>query len=278
MNFEIHLKKKVINLKKYDLTSENFTAKIANYIKSLFKKGTHFITIKNNNSLNNKDLTGFYETINHKIGIMREIDKDKYKDEYKVGEKNYWVDIKYDSKVNDIKPWKSNLHLKLHTDNTISLEENYAQITELICLEPCKYSGLTTIINNNLVIELIKYVDKLTNDNLFTQIYEREIFHTSNCINHYKSKILRFDNFKNEFIFSFNYTQAIKSFKNSDEEKEIIIKLNHFLEEKIMLSNLMSEIKLDIGDALLFNDEIVLHGRRSVIGNRFYKKCSIFLS
>lgn len=45
----------------------------------------------------------------------------------------------------------------------------------------------------------------------------------------------------------------------------------------------MDEIKLNRGDALIFNDELVMHGRRSFMGTRHYKKtgiqldeCSIF--
>ena len=37
----------------------------------------------------------------------------------------------------------------------------------------------------------------------------------------------------------------------------------------------MDEIILNRGDAIIFNDELVLHGRRSFIGTRFYKKTGI---
>ena len=39
----------------------------------------------------------------------------------------------------------------------------------------------------------------------------------------------------------------------------------------------MDEVKLNRGDALIFNDEKVLHGRRSFLGTRHYKKTSIQL-
>jgi len=40
----------------------------------------------------------------------------------------------------------------------------------------------------------------------------------------------------------------------------------------------MTEIKLDRGDALIFNDEDMIHGRRSILGDRHYIKCSILMS
>lgn len=249
---------------------------IAKEIKLHFLNKCNYIIIQNDKYLKNneEDIRHFYELLNTKIGIIRNVDKTKYTDE---NQDNYWVDIKYKFNSTQIQPWKSNEHLKLHTDNTISTNLTYAQITELVCIDPCKYSGLTTIINNNYVIEIMKYVDENTNDNLFDLIYNREIYYTSDCKTHIKKTILQYDNENNNYIFSFNHTQAIKSDKNTLFEINIINKLNLFLEEKIMHSNLMDEIKLNTGDALLFNDELVIHGRRSVISNRHYKKCSIFI-
>lgn len=254
---------KIINL---DINTDN----ISEQIKLLFKNKCEYVVIKNNNTLLEIDkITPYYELLNSKIGIVRQVDIAKYTD---LNQNNYWVDVKYDFQSNSIQPWKSNYHLKLHTDNTISTNENYAVLTELVCIEPCKYSGETTLIRNDYIVEIIKFIDENANDNLFSQIFDREIYHTSDTITHIKNKILRFDN---HYIFSFNHTQAMKSDKNSDLDKEIINKLNLFLEEKIMNSNLMNEIKLNTGDALIFNDELIMHGRRSVISNRHYKKCTI---
>ena len=261
---------------------DNKIHNLGNCIKNLFTIGTHYVIIKNNNPANKSnninELLNFYEKLNNKIGIMREIDKNKYSEYNNDLKKNYWVDVQYDFNIKSDKPWKSDTHLKLHTDNTMSLNENYAQITELVCIEPCKFSGYSLLINNNLVVEIMKYIDLMCKDDLFLQIYNREIYHSNNYENHIKNKILTFDESKNSFIFSFNHTQALKSNKNSEEDLKIINKLNNFLEEKIMFSKLKEEIKLKPGDALLFNDELVLHGRNSVISNIHYKKTSIFFS
>ena len=45
-----------------------------------------------------------------------------------------------------------------------------------------------------------------------------------------------------------------------------------------MHSNLMNEVKLNRGDAIIFNDELVLHGRKSFIGTRHYIKTGIHMS
>jgi len=263
----------IIYLNNYELSKQDIE-NISKAIKLFFQNKTEYVIIKNNNMIKDiNELIPFYELLNNNIGTIQNVDTNKYTD----SDNNYWVNVKYDFHTDNKNPWRSNSHLKLHTDNTISTVNNYAQLTELVCLEPCKYSGLTTIINNNYIVELIKYVDKNTNDSLFSQIYEREIYYSSDNKIHFKNKILNYDNEKNNYIFSFNHTQAIKSDKNTDLDKAIVNKLNDFLEEKIMNSNLMDEIKLNMGDALMFNDELVMHGRRSVISNRHYKKCSIFI-
>ena len=40
----------------------------------------------------------------------------------------------------------------------------------------------------------------------------------------------------------------------------------------------MNEVKLNRGDAIIFNDELVLHGRKSFIGTRHYIKTGIHMS
>jgi hypothetical protein len=59
-----------------------------------------------------------------------------------------------------------------------------------------------------------------------------------------------------------------------NENKEIIEEFDIFL-QKITHSSLMTEIKLERGDALIFDDSRFLHGRRSIIGSRHYLKCGI---
>ena len=82
---------------------------------------------------------------------------------------------------------------------------------------------------------------------------------------------------KEEYIFCFNHLQTTKA-SNNDKHTEIITQFDNFLQEKIMMSSLMHEIKLKRGEAIIFNDEKVIHGRRSVIGNRHYIKCNILMS
>ena len=117
------------------------TIGIASRIKQKLQQYSYIIL--RNDVLSNEDsIMNFYNTMNEHIGIVRKVDKDKYDDEID----DYWVRVEYQSnnkKTNDSKPWKSNQNLSLHTDNTLTDTTTFADITELVCIQPSKYSGET---------------------------------------------------------------------------------------------------------------------------------------
>ena len=261
---------------------------ISALIKDYFAKGGDYIVIKNVNKLSNYtdfEIIDYYNKLNTFIGIVRKLDVGKYTDNQS---DDIWVDVKYDYTSKNDKPWLSNTHLPMHTDNTLSDASNYSNLTELVCLQPSEFSGHTTLINNKLLVKLIKYVDKYENNSLFQKILDLQVNFSSNSKKESRRKIVEivevYDNKdesndgsndeSNEYIFCFNSIQGLKA-NNDERQKSIITEFSNFLQEKIMISNLMDEIKLERGDALIFNDEKIMHGRRSVIGARHYKKCHI---
>jgi hypothetical protein len=159
----------------------------------------------------------------------------------------------------------------LHTDNTLTDKSNFANVTELVCIKQCDYSGETVIISNNKIIELIKYLDVKNDTQLYDNLIKTKIYHKSIekniCI---KNK----DTYT--FNFNFNITQILKSDLNTYDNLTVA---NNFLKilENIMNSSLVNLIKLEKGDALLFNDTLVMHGRKYVFGERLYKKASILI-
>ena len=255
---------KILNL---DTNFKNI-ANFANIIKEHFKvENCNYVVIKNNNQISDcNNIITYYELLNECLGTIIPVNKEKYTDE---NQGEYWVNIEYNCHTKSLQPWKTNKPLPLHTDNTVS---DFANITELVCIHPCKYSGETVIISNNYIVELIKYNDVTENDTLFDEILNRKIY-----FNDIERTILEYDEKNTNYIFMFNKKQAQNSILNTENDLKLIEKIAIFLEEKITNSCLMDEIKLDVGDALLFNDTKVIHGRRSVFGDRFYKKCSILV-
>ena len=151
---------------------------LANEIKNAFSNNYEFIVIKNNSILmEENEIINYYNNLNNLLGEMKNVDKNKYND---VNQDDYWVDVEYnlDSK-NILQPWKSNEQLMLHTDNTLSDNLNFANITELVCIKPSDYSGETIIISNSKIIELVKYLDAKNNSNLYYHLINTKIYHKS---------------------------------------------------------------------------------------------------
>jgi hypothetical protein len=240
---------------------------LTNVIKKDFLDNCEFIVIKNNFLLNEeKEIMKYYNQMNNLLGKIQLVDKSKYRD---TDQDDFWVDIEYKVDSKNTEPWKSNDQLKLHTDNTLSNDDNFANITELVCIKASKYSGETVIISNNKLIELVKFLDEINKTDLYNELLKTNIYHKS-----IKKKIC----IKNEntYTFNFNITQISNSQLNNEENINICKDFSNLL-ENIMKSSLLNEIRLEKGDALLFNDTIVMHGRKHVFGERFYKKCSILI-
>ena len=251
---------------------------LANEIREKFLNDCEYIIIKNNSFLHNYDeIINYYSRLNYLLGDVKMVDKNKYNE---INQNDYWVDIKYsfsDSVDNHVSkiipPWKTNEQLMLHTDNTLSNDNNFANITELICFKPSFYSGETVIISNNKIIEMVKYLDMIYNTKLYDNLLNTKIYHKliekNICIKNNKNNA-------NNYTFNFNIKQILTSQFNSKENLQIANDFSKLL-ENIMQSSLLNEIRLEEGDALLFNDTLVMHGRNYVFGERFYKKCSILI-
>lgn len=236
-------------------------------INEFFSKKYEYIIIRNNSFLQENNIMNYYNELNSLLGEVMLVDKNKYIDE---NQDDYWVDVSYNpnkSELNELPPWKSNEQLLLHTDNTLANNLNFANITELVCIKPCDYSGETVTISNNKIIEIIKYLDKINYSNLYESLLKTEIYHKS-----VKKKICyKKDNY---YHFNFNIVQILKSELNTKETIKIAIEFSKIL-ENIIKSSLVNIIKLKKGDALLINDTLIMHGRKYVFGERLYKKCSI---
>lgn len=256
---------KIYNLPDY----QNNINILANEIKKAVSNNYEFIIIKNNAILiEENEIMNYYNKLNNLLGEVKLVDKNKYSD---ANQDDYWVDVEYNLKTkNIVQPWKSNEELMLHTDNTLSNDLNFANITELICIQPSDYSGETVIISNSKIIELVKYLDIKNNTDLYDNLINTKIYHKSIekniCIKNYDT-----------YAFNFNITQILKSELNTNENVDTANDFSKIL-ENIMKSSLVDIIKLQKGDALLFNDTLVMHGRKYVFGERLYKKCSILIN
>lgn len=239
-------------------------------IKKTILDNYEFLIIKNNGFWKEDyEIMNYYNKVNNLLGGMKPADKNKYNNN---DQDEYWVDIEYKFNFRniDLPPWKTNEQLMLHTDNTLSNNINYANITELVCIQPSDYSGETVIISNNKIIELVKYLDEKNNTKLYNDLLNTKIYHKD-----IEKKIC--SKKKDIYTFNFNIKQILKSNLNTNNALDLAKQFSTIL-ENIMKSSLGNIIKLEKGDALLLNDTLVMHGRKYVFGERLYKKCSILIN
>ena len=147
--------------------------------------------------MNDEDILTAYGKINNNIGrnIQIDLEKDTYKHI-----SNTWANVKYDYNSDEKQFWRSSCHQNLHTDNTFCEPEFYGNITELVCLKSSEYSGNTTLISNNFVVDLIKFLDKHTKTNLYESNLNRDIYHSSGNNLYLKRKILEYNEKYNKYI------------------------------------------------------------------------------
>jgi alpha-ketoglutarate-dependent taurine dioxygenase len=257
----------------YIITKTNIIT-LGEKIKTFFENYGNYVVIRNYENLKDEEIIDLYETLNKNIGQMIPIDLNE--NTY-CPTMQYWANVKYNFTSDEKQFWRSSNHQNLHTDNTFATKVFYSTLTELVCLKTAEYSGTTTIISNEKLIELIKFVDKNKNTNLFDKIYNKYINFSIDNTCQISKPILTYNPEKKKYIFNFNYYPAIRAINNK-ENNELIDTLQLFLEEKIIHSNLLDDVKLNRGDAIIFNDELVLHGRRSFIGTRHYIKTGIHMS
>ena len=114
-------------------------------------------------------------------------------------------------------------------------------------------------------------MDSINVTTLFNDILNTKIYHK-----HVPKTLCYYNDDTNEYTINFNITQILKSTMNDEKNLETAKKFAALL-ENIQSSSLINEVRLNTGDAILFNDTLCMHGRRFIFGDRLYKKCSIFL-
>lgn len=176
-----------------------------------------------------------------------------------------WTEIKYEvDKANDTYK-SSNKSQPLHTDYGYFSFEIYAAF--FYCVEQAEFGGATTFVDINKVVEILKLVNK----ELFNQIQTQKIHfgRKENSIAHNDDFILQKDELG--WKINWNYYRALGDSKN----QSLIEDFKDFLDVYIEKSGELTELKLQPGEGVFFQDRRVLHGRNSFIGERQLNKGGI---
>jgi hypothetical protein len=176
-------------------------------------------------------------------------------EDFETGNKTgiFWTDIIYDENLATSFS-HSNTRQPLHTDG--AYESNAPNIAFFYCLNPAKKGGATTCID---VVDVVRCLHD-ENPSLLESIQKNEVLFSKGN-DHKRSKII--ENFK----CNWNFFRA--------EKCKLVEDFHAYLENRIVQMGILTNIFLTKGDAIFFNDELVLHGRNAFIGNRWLRKGGI---
>lgn len=180
---------------------------------------------------------------------------------------NKWTEIKYEPENSDNTYKSSNKAQPLHTDYGYFSFEIYAAF--FYCVTQAEYGGATTFIDIDKVVSVLSSV----NSSLFNHIQSQKIHfgRKDNPIAHNDDFILQKDAVG--WKVNWNYYRALGDTKN----QSLIEDFKDFLEAYIEKSGELTELKLQPGEGVFFQDRRVLHGRNSFVGDRQLNKGGIAL-
>lgn len=178
---------------------------------------------------------------------------------------NKWTEIKYEPEKSNDAYKSSNKSQPLHTDYGYFSFEIYAAF--FYCVVQAEFGGATTFISANTVVQILRSL----NPQLFNHIQQQKIHfgRKDNPIAHNDDFILQQDQLG--WKINWNYYRALGDLNN----KTLVEDFKDFLDTYIEKSGELTELKLEPGEGVFFQDRRVLHGRNSFVGNRQLNKGGI---
>jgi alpha-ketoglutarate-dependent taurine dioxygenase len=218
--------------------------------------------IKSNN------VRDFYEVVGQKIGKLCHFAEDvNLGDRSSQRTNKIWMEVRYDSKINDAYRHSSNPQ-PLHTDG--SYIPKYPNATLMCCVSNSTNGGETTFVNPEELTDILKEEEP----HLLKFLLETKIAHERSGDKKNK-KILE----KNNEKYEVNWNYYCISKKNSKNNLLLAEKFFNFLNNSEKVKKITKTVKLETGDAVFWKDSEVLHGRNGFSpkkdSDRFLWKCAI---
>ncbi len=210
----------------------------------------------------NKHIDTYFRELAQQCGIPLIYEEDPVTGKIDV---NKWTEIKYEpEKVNDSYK-SSNKSQPLHTDYGYFSFEIYAAF--FYCVTQAEFGGATTFIDANTIVSVLKSVNPI----LLNSIQEQKIHfgRKENPIAQNDDYILQKDELG--WKINWNYYRAAGDIHN----KTLVEDFKDFLDHYIEKSGELTELELQPGEGVFFQDRRVLHGRNSFVGNRQLNKGGI---
>ena len=219
-------------------------------------------------NIQKEKIRDFYEKIGNLIGNYKLLSEDvNLGNRSKQKANKIWMEVRYDSNINDAYRHSANPQ-PLHTDG--SYNSNFPNATIMCCLSNTAQGGETIFLDLKVLVDILKQDDPQLLEFLFTE----DILHERTGYTN-KKKILDIENKK--LKINFNYFCVSK--KNSKKSLQNVEKFFNFINTSQKIKENISQIKLNVGDAVFWKDAEILHGRNGFVpkkdSDRFLWKAAI---
>ena len=176
------------------------------------------------------------------------------------------MEVRFDPKIKNAYRHSSNSQ-PLHTDG--SYIKSYTNSTLMCCVKNNTKKGETIFIS---AFEIFKILKK-KNKNLLSNILQYPVVHLRSG-DMKKSKIL----YKRRNIWKLNWNYFCLKKNQSSKIIKMTNEFKSFLDNELEIKAKTLPIKMKTGDALIWKDSEILHGRNGFIANkesdRFIWKCA----
>lgn len=251
---------KTYNIKQ---SNKNMINKFVKDWKNKNNKVFYFTGVK----LANEDVRNFYKEFfkkNVKFKNFAEDAKIKNRNNQRIN--SVWMEVRFDPKIKNAYRHSSNSQ-PLHTDG--SYIKGYTNSTLMCCVKNNTKKGETTFISAYDIFRILKKKNK----DLLNNILKYPIVH-SRSGDTKKIKIL----YKNKNIWKLNWNFFCIKKNQNLKIKKMINEFKYFLDNDSEIKAKILPIKMKAGDALVWKDSEILHGRNGFVANkesdRFIWKCA----
>ncbi len=199
----------------------------------------------------------FYQSASDQLGVIHAIDEDKATGTL-TGER--WIDITFDP-AEPNKYRSANVRQPFHTDDSyIEIPGAEGRVTFFYCEAQASFGGATTFLHSNDILEPMK-ID--AEDTLFEDLQKIPVRFEKGGSEKVRP-ILNKD--QDGWIWTWNW-HCVDQENNSKEALDIAQRFHNFLESRIYPAGLAKAVQLKPGEAVLFHDHRLLHGRNAYFTN-----------
>lgn len=169
-----------------------------------------------------------------------------------------WLDIRFDEAHKTETFRHSDTRQPIHTDGAYT--SYHFDISFFFCTQQAQFGGATTFIDGNHVVDLLRAIDPP----LLAALTSTDVVFDKGDSQRKLARVIRFDDHGPRF----NWNHFRIAAENAPETRAMCDAFFAFTEHRIVDAGLLTPLVLAPGEAVLFHDERVLHGRNAFFGPR----------